>query len=404
MKSCKHREQRIDSLLHSCPVLCTELGLQGLARLATTSSGLRGACQSILNLDSASWLASSLGIDNKAQRLQAAAWVLWAAPAGAANAAQVLLSVPELPLDSAEQLVSAGARVSYAQLLAAAHSMVAGVEVWVQAQRQLGIPSDIPAAAEAICCSKVCDIYVNWVSQVLLLAIQSTCALNYTMGRWRCCYGLMGNMMMMMTMVHAMQCMVHGARACADTQIRLIYELAQKAQHCTGAGMICEQLRVIAHAHNLCDSSVQALPMTAASFGFVATAARLQPDTQKEAPAGAAVADLLQLAMNSSSHTAAEAAAHHIPAELKPEVARKLLTTVALRKHVSAVQHMAGLAVMQQHVDATALQCCLQQLIVGSIWHDYSLFSLINTPQHKYNQLHPQSVYALPAQCLQQHC
>jgi hypothetical protein len=72
MKSCKHREQRIDSLLHSCPVLCTELGPQGLARLATTSSGLRGACQSILNLGAASWLVSSLGIDNKAQRLQAA--------------------------------------------------------------------------------------------------------------------------------------------------------------------------------------------------------------------------------------------------------------------------------------------------------------------------------------------
>jgi hypothetical protein len=41
-------------------------------------------------------------------------------------------------------------RVSYAQLLAAANSMVAGVEVWVQAQQQLGIQTDIPAAAVAI--------------------------------------------------------------------------------------------------------------------------------------------------------------------------------------------------------------------------------------------------------------
>jgi hypothetical protein len=31
-------------LLHECPVLCTELGLQGLACLATTSSEPRGAC------------------------------------------------------------------------------------------------------------------------------------------------------------------------------------------------------------------------------------------------------------------------------------------------------------------------------------------------------------------------
>jgi hypothetical protein len=198
MKSCTHRGQRMHSLLHSCPVRCTELGLQGLASLATTSSGLRNTCQSILNSCPASWLASSLGIDNKARRLQAVAWVLRAAPAGAANAAQVLLSVQEVPLDSAKQLVSAGFRVSYAQLLAAAHSMVAGVEVWVQAQRELGVPSDIPAAAEAICCSAVLDIYVNWVSQVLLLAGHLKCAVKCTM-------------------VHAMQCMVHGVRACADT-------------------------------------------------------------------------------------------------------------------------------------------------------------------------------------------
>jgi hypothetical protein len=80
----------------------------------------------------------------------------------------VLLSVPNMPLDASKQLVSAGSRFSYAQLLAAAHSMVAGVEVWMQAQRELGVPSDVPAAAEAIWCSDVCNVYANWVSPVLL--------------------------------------------------------------------------------------------------------------------------------------------------------------------------------------------------------------------------------------------
>jgi hypothetical protein len=48
--------------------------------------------------------------------------------------------------------------IPYAQLLSAASSMVAGVEVWVEAQQQLGLASDIPAAAVAICCGQ------DWVS------------------------------------------------------------------------------------------------------------------------------------------------------------------------------------------------------------------------------------------------
>jgi hypothetical protein len=43
-------------------------------------------------------------------------------------------------------------RITYAQLLAAADSMVAGVEVWAQAQQALAITTDIPADIAAICC------------------------------------------------------------------------------------------------------------------------------------------------------------------------------------------------------------------------------------------------------------
>jgi hypothetical protein len=48
--------------------------------------------------------------------------------------------------------VAAGLCVSYTQLLAAANSMVAGVEVWVQAQQELCVRTDVPRAALHICC------------------------------------------------------------------------------------------------------------------------------------------------------------------------------------------------------------------------------------------------------------
>jgi hypothetical protein len=104
-----------------------------------------------------------MGIQEEAQSLQAAAWVVQAAPA-AAYTVEVLLRAPSVPLNIAKQIVSAGTRVGLTPLLAAASSMVAGVEVWVQAQQELGIQTDIPAAAEAICCSSIRDIYINWVS------------------------------------------------------------------------------------------------------------------------------------------------------------------------------------------------------------------------------------------------
>jgi hypothetical protein len=47
--------------------------------------------------------------------------------------------------------VEGGVRINYAQLLAAAHNMVAGVDVWLHAQQQMGIQTDIPAGAAAVC-------------------------------------------------------------------------------------------------------------------------------------------------------------------------------------------------------------------------------------------------------------
>jgi hypothetical protein len=78
-------------------------------------------------------------------------WVLKAAPAAVAGAAERLVRMPAVPLDMAKVLVAAGVRITYAQVIAAARNMVAGVEVWVQAHQQLGVESDIPSLAQEIC-------------------------------------------------------------------------------------------------------------------------------------------------------------------------------------------------------------------------------------------------------------
>jgi hypothetical protein len=87
-----------------------------------------------------------------------ASLLLRKAPDNAADVAERMLNLPSVPMNMALQLVSAGVRISYAQLLAAANRMVAGVEVWVQAQQQLNTPGDTPRAAVAICCGH------KWVS------------------------------------------------------------------------------------------------------------------------------------------------------------------------------------------------------------------------------------------------
>uniref|UniRef100_A0A383VP01 Uncharacterized protein n=1 Tax=Tetradesmus obliquus TaxID=3088 RepID=A0A383VP01_TETOB len=186
--------------------------------------------------------------------MQAVGWLaallLRKAPAAAADVMTRLLNFPAVPLKVAVRVVQAGVdagvRITYAQLLAAADSMVAGVEVWVQVQQQLGVQSDIPAAAAAVCCSDDKDVII----------------LAFVVG--------------------------HGA-------------------------------------------------------------------------------DLLQLALNRSSPQAVAAALDCLPAAaagaalLEPRVARRLLLTAAMRRHVRAVQRMVALPCMQQHVDAATLEAMLGQ-------------------------------------------
>jgi hypothetical protein len=171
MKHCTQKS--FADILHACPRLCLHLGVQGLACLGASSKRLKLSCHAAASCNAISLLEPALDAARHGQLLeqhkQAAVWLVAllqqdCKPTTAADVAQQLLSLPSVPLDWALQLVAAGVCITYAQLLAAAHSMLAGVEVWVQAQQQLGVQTDVPAAAVAICCGD------DWVSVWLLLS------------------------------------------------------------------------------------------------------------------------------------------------------------------------------------------------------------------------------------------
>jgi hypothetical protein len=158
-------ERLAADMLHECPVLCEKLGLDGLARFTTCSKAFKNNIETVLVRDSFGLLDLALDTAPQSKQQQpkhAVAWLaailLRKAPALAVEVTERLLRIPSMPLATAEQLVAAGVRISYAQLLAAAHSMVAGVEVWVQAQHRLHVHTDIPVLATAICCGD------DWVS------------------------------------------------------------------------------------------------------------------------------------------------------------------------------------------------------------------------------------------------
>jgi hypothetical protein len=152
-------------VLDVLPYLGKDLGLQGLACLASSSRQLSHNCIEVLKqnarvllLDAlpavradqglAATAAAAAAAQPPAEEAAAAArkclqpvfWMTKILPPCAASSAlaaadvlQRLVHVPHVPLQQAQQLVAAGVHIPYAQLLAAASSMVAGVEVWVQA-------------------------------------------------------------------------------------------------------------------------------------------------------------------------------------------------------------------------------------------------------------------------------
>jgi hypothetical protein len=162
--------------------LCiSHLDLQGLACVSTTRKRFKELSYDVLRMDATKALlrtlpaaaATAAAVDPAPQRRvqhqlnvvkRAVQWLMRLAPdkAAAALAAEAvsarMVCIPAVQYSDAEQLLRAGVCIRYKQLLDAAGSMVPGVGVWVRAQQQLGIQTDIPAAAVAICCGN------NWVS------------------------------------------------------------------------------------------------------------------------------------------------------------------------------------------------------------------------------------------------
>jgi hypothetical protein len=183
-----------DDLFNVISACSTHLGLPGLARLAASSNRLREACLVILRRDTLSLLGPAMDATNAAaadkhggytqytrqllqmqppsemypstgyyccrfrqqaeqREMHAVAWLLRSVPAAVSGSmSDQLVRLPMVNIGVAKQLVRAGVRITYKQLLAAANSMVPGVEVWVQVQHRQGIHTDIPAAVTDTFC------------------------------------------------------------------------------------------------------------------------------------------------------------------------------------------------------------------------------------------------------------
>jgi hypothetical protein len=194
------------ALIDVLPYLGRKLGLQGLACLASSSRQLRQECVDLAKRDahallfkavppvkpsetlaeSAEAAAAAVPPPSLAdQRLQPVLWLAHVAPSVATSVLEAedvlrrLVHLPHVPVQQAQQLVAAGVRMPYAQLLAAARSMVAGAEVWVQAQQQLGVASDVPAAALEICCGQDWVSSQGWEKQLSYCALRTQLLLSW---------------------------------------------------------------------------------------------------------------------------------------------------------------------------------------------------------------------------------
>jgi hypothetical protein len=306
--------ERLQDALHSCPALSAQLGLQGLACLAACSRTLKDACNNRVCRDAQSLLQPLVqqGAQLQEQHKHAAVWLmklLHRAPnkATVAEVEELLVFVPIMGLYWALQLVSAGVHISCAQLLAAADSMVAGVEVWVQAQQQLKMKSDMPPAAYTICCSS------KWVSQ----AAHGQCFTWYLLSK------LVGA-----TSAALHLCCQQCDRTIEHIQALKVLHISRPAPRtkCLGCGCCC----------------------------YVQGRLKLPPEHANS---------LLQLAMNCSRPATAAAAARRLPGNPQPEFTRKLLLTAVARQHTEVLKGMSKLAAVLQHVDVPTLEPVLGFLV-----------------------------------------
>jgi hypothetical protein len=346
----------VGSLLHVLPYLGRALGLKGLACLAATCRQLKQECVTFVNHNACLLLLDSLPPVKPMECLKAAAEAAAAVPRGAlppreaaadqclqpvlwllqvtphsataalaaADVLQRLVHLPHVPLQQAQQLVAAGVRISYAQLLAAASSMVAGVEVWVQAQQQLDVTSEVPAAVVAICCHQ------DWVS------LLSTAFASLVTNRDGCTEPKQS-----VRRLYASQLLASGqllgALACMHSNL----------PHC----------QVIFQSDTLPHMRV------AVPFLLLLLLPLLQSDVLLlPALLAADAADLLQLAINCSCSIVMPAFGR-FPSQLDPAAARRLLLTAAVRHRADMAMSVAAQAAVQQHLDAATMSAALGLLL-----------------------------------------
>jgi hypothetical protein len=187
-----------DRLSGVLPFMAIHIGLQGVYSLAASSKQLRAACSAIIRQDATSLLleavkeasataaaaaaakAASAAAGHSVvkeqahhqavlkQQVQAVQWLLQLHPsaATAAGAAERLLHTPLMSEALVRVLIHSGVRITFAQLIDAADSMVEGLEVWVPllAIVQEG-QRDMPMAVFTICspgCWVSCMLCVGW--------------------------------------------------------------------------------------------------------------------------------------------------------------------------------------------------------------------------------------------------
>lgn len=78
------------------------------------------------------------------------------------------LSIPNVPLNICEQLVKAGVRVNYEDLVSAARNCVERLHHWVQACDNVGSSATLEPSVRAVCCHTFTVSSISWAGSAVV--------------------------------------------------------------------------------------------------------------------------------------------------------------------------------------------------------------------------------------------
>lgn len=142
-----HARQLVQALQDSIPEVKKILETKKLATVEHDSVKLLKQLRTVVN-------ALQRGIRETTDDAMDRSWgpILAATPGLLSADYTQICSVPDIRYDIAKHFVQhLDVRITYQQLVTAAHNKVNGAEVWVQVQHELGIQTDIPDIAVKIC-------------------------------------------------------------------------------------------------------------------------------------------------------------------------------------------------------------------------------------------------------------